>query len=392
MKLINREPTPEMLSIISNEKEVFHSAESLYAALYDAAPEVKYEPVEIDWPEYHCEAMDCGLEDWNITDRYATMRYGWDEAIERCVESIPENLFEFPPNAQAEIARLNDLIEEQKGTITALNMALGGEDSTSTENLIDAHEVDSADEGLIALCRNLTKENVRLEDVVLFQKKAWTSDFEELETLKDQLASSESSPITEEVEDILRSEITKRDARIAELQEQVDLQIPRQAFEQQAARIKELESFQEWLNEHCSQGWDKVDEQAAEISRMKSELQDLHKRNYVTHSLFETGDADCPEQAKDRNGEVVLGVCKNCGRIEAELAEPCDHRKEIARLKAVIGKCEKALIESRDDVSNELDECKLRGANGSVRSQTEQLARHDEALAAIKELEYDTTD
>lgn len=39
MKLLNREPTPEMLSIISNEKEVFHSAESLYAALYDAAPE-----------------------------------------------------------------------------------------------------------------------------------------------------------------------------------------------------------------------------------------------------------------------------------------------------------------------------------------------------------------
>lgn len=33
-----------------------------------------------------------------------------------------------------------DLVEEQKGTITALNMALGGEDSTSTENLID--EVD----------------------------------------------------------------------------------------------------------------------------------------------------------------------------------------------------------------------------------------------------------
>ena len=39
MKLLSKEPTPEMLSIISNEKEVFHSAESLYAALYDAAPE-----------------------------------------------------------------------------------------------------------------------------------------------------------------------------------------------------------------------------------------------------------------------------------------------------------------------------------------------------------------
>ena len=111
--------------------------------------------------------------------------------------------------AMDEIAKLQDLIEEQKGTITALNMALGGEHSTSTENLIDAHEVDYADEGLIALCRSLTKENVRLYDVVLFQKKAWTADFEELERLRDQVASQESSPITEEVEDILRSEIAR---------------------------------------------------------------------------------------------------------------------------------------------------------------------------------------
>ena len=79
-----------------------------------------------------------------------------------------------------EIAKLQELIKEQKGTITALNMALGGEDSTSTENLIEAHEVDYAEEGLIALCRSLTKENVRLEDVTIFQKKAWTADFEEL--------------------------------------------------------------------------------------------------------------------------------------------------------------------------------------------------------------------
>ena len=103
------------------------------------------------------------------------------------------------------VTALKDLVEEQKCTIHALNMALGGEDSTSTENLIDAHEVDYAEEGLIALCRNLTKENARLEDVVLFQKKAWAADFEELEKLRDQAASTESSPITEEVEDILRS-------------------------------------------------------------------------------------------------------------------------------------------------------------------------------------------
>ena len=115
-----------------------------------------------------------------------------------------KNLMELAWNASAEnsaeeIAKLQDLLEEQKGTIKALNWALGGEDSTSTENLIDAHEVDYADEGLIALCRKLTQENVRLEDVVLCQKKAWTADFEELELLKDQLASSESSPVLNRV-------------------------------------------------------------------------------------------------------------------------------------------------------------------------------------------------
>lgn len=95
-----------------------------------------------------------------------------------------------------EITHLKELIEEQKGTITALNMALGGEDSTSTENLIDAHEVDYEEQGLIALCRKLTAENVRLSD---------------------KLEASGYSPISEEVEDILRSEIIKKDTQLSRL-------------------------------------------------------------------------------------------------------------------------------------------------------------------------------
>ena len=71
-----------------------------------------------------------------------------------------------------------------------------------------------------------------------------------------------------------------------------------------------------------------------EINQLRAENRDLLMRNHVTHELFETGDPGCPEQALDRNGEVVLGVCKNCGRVEAELAEPCDHRTLIANLHA----------------------------------------------------------
>lgn len=37
------------------------------------------------------------------------------------------------------------------------------------------------------------------------------------------------------------------------------------------------------------------------------------------HDLFKTGDSDAPEQVKDRNGEVVLAMCRKCGKAEAEL-------------------------------------------------------------------------
>ena len=56
---------------------------------------------------------------------------------------------------RAENNRLLGLIEEQKGTINALNIALGGDGSTSTENCVDAYELDALEEGLISRCRKL---------------------------------------------------------------------------------------------------------------------------------------------------------------------------------------------------------------------------------------------
>lgn len=46
-------------------------------------------------------------------------------------------------------------------------------------------------------------------------------------------------------------------------------------------------------------------------------------KNHPDHVLFETHDNDAPDTIKDRNGEVVLGLCKKCGRAEVELTEPC---------------------------------------------------------------------
>ena len=53
-------------------------------------------PIEISPPQYHDEAMGCGLEDRNIRDRYAAMEHGWYEAIFRFQDLIPEKLYEKP--------------------------------------------------------------------------------------------------------------------------------------------------------------------------------------------------------------------------------------------------------------------------------------------------------
>lgn len=47
------------------------------------------------------------------------------------------------------------------------------------------------------------------------------------------------------------------------------------------------------------------------------------------HDLYETGDPDAPDCVRDRNGDVVLELCRRCGRGEVELSEPCSTlRKE----------------------------------------------------------------
>jgi hypothetical protein len=43
------------------------------------------------------------------------------------------------------------------------------------------------------------------------------------------------------------------------------------------------------------------------------------------HDLYKTGDSDAPESIKDSNGEVVLALCRKCGRGESELEEDGGH-------------------------------------------------------------------
>ncbi|WP_312388111.1 hypothetical protein [Stutzerimonas nitrititolerans] len=48
------------------------------------------------------------------------------------------------------------------------------------------------------------------------------------------------------------------------------------------------------------------------------------------HDLYRTGDEMAPDAIKDRNGEVVLDLCKRCGQGEAELAATCPAKAEPA--------------------------------------------------------------
>jgi hypothetical protein len=59
----------------------------------------------------------------------------------------------------------------------------------------------------------------------------------------------------------------------------------------------------------------------------------------LKHTLYETSDADRPKEICDRNGEVVLGLCKVCGAAESELDRPCD---PLSRERALF---EKAMFE-----------------------------------------------
>jgi hypothetical protein len=56
----------------------------------------------------------------------------------------------------------------------------------------------------------------------------------------------------------------------------------------------------------------------------------------VEHIFYETEDSDAPEEIKDQNGEVCLGMCKICRCAEGTLPTNCpgypigfDAEKEI---------------------------------------------------------------
>lgn len=52
-------------------------------------------------------------------------------------------------------------------------------------------------------------------------------------------------------------------------------------------------------------------------------LQDSDELTF-DHILYETEDGDAPKCILDKDGEVVLSMCRVCWKGEVELSEPCD--------------------------------------------------------------------
>jgi len=63
--------------------------------------------------------------------------------------------------------------------------------------------------------------------------------------------------------------------------------------------------------------WQKED--IERIEKKVREFQLLCEPLLCAHDLYKTEDGDAPESIKDRNGEVVLALCKKCGRTESQL-------------------------------------------------------------------------
>jgi hypothetical protein len=85
-------------------------------------------------------------------------------------------------------------------------------------------------------------------------------------------------------------------------------------------------------------------------------LRTLEKAIADSHNLYKSSDMNVPEAIKDRNGEIVLKLCKDCGRAEAELSVPCDKRNVIESVIDFAESCTSLL----GDVSGNIHWCTVR--------------------------------
>lgn len=72
-------------------------------------------------------------------------------------------------------------------------------------------------------------------------------------------------------------------------------------------------------------------------------------RAMVKHQLWEKGDAGLPTVLTDRNGDVVLGMCRVCGQAEAELEDTCPGYEWPEGARALAGEIAAAVFADETD-------------------------------------------
>lgn len=73
------------------------------------------------------------------------------------------------------------------------------------------------------------------------------------------------------------------------------------------------------LCEYCNYTWRPADVFTNGVAKIETR----GRVDNPPHDLFKTDDINCPKQICDSNGEVVLALCKRCGKAEAQLEAYC---------------------------------------------------------------------
>ena len=83
-------PVPQLREAILLEPELFPAQPVSRNGDADRLKEWEVFRDEFRSIEYHSQGMGCGLEDRDITDRYEACAHGWERAMERVAEIMPE--------------------------------------------------------------------------------------------------------------------------------------------------------------------------------------------------------------------------------------------------------------------------------------------------------------
>ncbi len=102
-------------------------------------------------------------------------------------------------------------------------------------------------------------------------------------------------------------------------------------FEQIVAEAEKQEQKEDFFkqigNQSMMQLWQNYCDVKVERDELQEKLAKQEQGGWHTHDLYTDADKDRPDVICDSNGQVALGLCKRCGRGEAELETPCDKPK-----------------------------------------------------------------